>query len=355
MSSYVKNLVSVIIPSYNSARYLEKAINSVLFQTYPYVEIIVIDDGSVDNTYEALLPYKGRIRYRHKENGGPASARNLGLNLAKGEYIAFLDADDYWLPEKLKIQIDFMRSNPGIDLVHANSWIDDGNSELYPIFVHDKPPSGEIFQQLFLSNHICILTVVVRHECMNQNRFDERNGLIGCEDYELWLRISLNHKIAYVDETVAVYRIHNTNISSEIKNIKGQLLILENIYLPQKKEIDKIFPGIIKEKYKRVYFRWACYLLEYGFYKDPIHKFISCLRWRYSPMKSLLGILCCVFKKNIFFQSRRKSIFYNKHAYFLLSKKKYKKARDYFLMSFKHYPLQPKIIFKILSIREPKI
>ena len=353
MSSYVNNLVSVIIPSYNSARYLEKAINSVLSQTYPHIEIIVIDDGSVDNTYEVLCPYQGRIIYRHKENGGPASARNYGLTKAKGEYIAFLDADDYWLPEKLKIQIDFMRSNPDIDLVHANSWIDDGKSELYPIFVHDKPPSGEVFKHLFLSNHICNLTVVVRHECMNRYRFDERDELIGCEDYELWLRISLNHKIAYIDETVAVYRIHNTNISSEIKNIKGQLFILENIYQAQKREIGNIFPGIIKEKYKRVYFRWACYLLEYEFYKDPIHKFISCLKWKYSPIKSLLGLLCCVFKTNVLFQSRRKSIFYNKHAYFLLSKKDYKKARDYFLMSFKQYPLQPKIFLKILSIRNP--
>src|SRR5258708_5856521 len=104
--------VSVIIPSYNCGRYVTEAVDSALAQTHPPAEVIVVDDGSTDDTEERLRPYSGRIRYLRKENGGVATARNRGIHEAVGELIAFLDSDDSWHPRKLEIQIEYLRQNP---------------------------------------------------------------------------------------------------------------------------------------------------------------------------------------------------------------------------------------------------
>ena len=101
----MKPKVSVVIPTYNSSQFIVETLESVFAQTYKDYEIIVVDDGSTDNTKEVLQPYTSRIKYIYKENGGPASARNVGIKSAQGEYIAFLDSDDRWLPEKLEKHI----------------------------------------------------------------------------------------------------------------------------------------------------------------------------------------------------------------------------------------------------------
>ncbi len=350
MNKYTNNLVSVIIPTYNSARYLSIAIESALSQTYPYTEIIVIDDGSTDNTYKIILPYLNKIKYIKKINGGPASARNYGLLTSNGEYIAFLDADDYWLPGKLEQQIDYLQRNPGVDLVHSNTWILDEKKRRYPVFNEKKPPSGNVFEELFKSNHICNLTVVVRHACIEKFRFNERSRFFGSEDYELWLRISQRHKIAYLDRIVSVYRIHSTNISSELKNIYGQLHILNEIYLPIQSSLNKQYPKIINKKKKIIYFRWACCLMELGHYDDAKKRFAICFMERYALIKSLLGILCCIFKSNVIFKSRSKSLEYDRYASYLLEKKKIGQAKRNYLKSFLCYPLKARTILKILGI-----
>lgn len=106
--------ISVIIPTYNRVQYVTKAIDSVLVQTYTDYEIIVVDDGSTDNTKEVLEPYMGRIKYIYQENAGVSAARNAGIRAATGEWVAFLDSDDEWLPEKLAVQMDFVSENPEI-------------------------------------------------------------------------------------------------------------------------------------------------------------------------------------------------------------------------------------------------
>src|SRR3990170_3473675 len=145
--------VSVIIPAYNSARFLPEAIESVLAQTYKDYGIIVIDDGSTDNTKETLEPYFDKIKYIYQQNQGAASARNTAIRHSQGEYIAFLDADDVWLPEKLHIQVEYLNNNPGIAMVYSPSVTisEDGG-------LTDKKnknmglPSGDVFDMLFLRN-----------------------------------------------------------------------------------------------------------------------------------------------------------------------------------------------------------
>src|SRR5262245_25838031 len=113
-------LVSVIIPSYNSARFVSQAVRSVLEQTYSPLEIIVVNDGSTDDTVSVLDAYKGDIQIVHQANGGVSKARNRGIREAKGKFIAFLDADDQWLPSKIQKQIDCLRANPSAALVHSD-------------------------------------------------------------------------------------------------------------------------------------------------------------------------------------------------------------------------------------------
>ena len=110
-------LVSVIIPTYNSSQYIKEAIDSVLAQTYKNFEIIVIDDGSTDNTKEVLAPYLSVIKYIYKNNGGPASARNRGIKEANGEFVAFLDADDVWKPDRLARGVDILDQRPEVGLI----------------------------------------------------------------------------------------------------------------------------------------------------------------------------------------------------------------------------------------------
>ena len=114
-----KPRISVIIPTYNSAVFLPEAVESVLSQTFLPQEVIVVDDGSTDNTEDVLEPFRRRIHYIRQENQGPAVARNRGIAEAKGDLIAFLDADDVWVPEKTEIQVKVLRENPRIGLVHS--------------------------------------------------------------------------------------------------------------------------------------------------------------------------------------------------------------------------------------------
>ena len=111
--------ISVIIHTYNNEKFIGETIESVLSQTYKDYEIIVIDDGSTDNTRAALLPYMDKIRYHYKENGGIASAKNAGIKLSKAKFIAFFDHDDLWVPDKLKMQMEYFNKNPQAGLVYS--------------------------------------------------------------------------------------------------------------------------------------------------------------------------------------------------------------------------------------------
>src|SRR3990172_11149387 len=113
--------VSVIIPTFNCEEYIEETLSSVLFQTFTDFEVIVVDDGSTDNTIKVIKPYLDKISYIQKDNGGQGSARNLGISLAKGEYLAFLDSDDLWLPDKLSLQVGYMENNPNVSLTFTDA------------------------------------------------------------------------------------------------------------------------------------------------------------------------------------------------------------------------------------------
>ena len=203
--------VSVIIHTYNNEKFIGETIESVLNQTYKDYEIIVVDDGSVDGTRDALLPYMHGIRYHYKENGGIASAKNAGIKLSQTEYVAFLDHDDLWVSDKLKLQMECFSENPQVGLVDAKytSFKDGKELRTKP----EKGYSGWIFKELLAKSFIQTSTVVVKKECLDAVGLYDESFSLG-DEYDMFLRISKKFQCGFIDKGLTRYRVHDTNASN---------------------------------------------------------------------------------------------------------------------------------------------
>lgn len=189
--------ISVIIPTFNRALFLGAAIDSVLSQTYKNIELIVVDDGSNDNTKEILKSYGDKLKYCFQENKGPASARNRGIEESSAEFIAFLDSDDRWDKNKLSIQLEEMQQNPDYLLSHTQEvWYKNG--KLLNQKEKHKKFGGFIFDKCLPLCAIGMSTVMVRRELFEKiGLFDE--SFPCCEDYDLWLKLSVKFPVLFID------------------------------------------------------------------------------------------------------------------------------------------------------------
>ena len=199
-----KPLVSVILPTYNRGWILKEAIDSVLSQDFEDFELIVVDDGSTDNTKSILDEYAGDIIALRQDNRGVSAARNAGIAFSTGELVAFLDSDDVWLPKKLTSQVVFFDSNPDALICQTQElWIRNGK-RVNPKNRHKKF-SGMIFKH---SLPLCIVSpsaVMLKKKLLDQTGvFDET--LPACEDYDLWLRISCQYPIFLIDTPLIIKR-----------------------------------------------------------------------------------------------------------------------------------------------------
>lgn len=197
-------LISVIIPTYNRAGFLNEAVSSVLGQTFSNFELIIVDDGSTDGTENLFGSSKPPVRYIRQEQQGVSAARNRGIAEAKGAYIAFLDSDDYWLLDKLSVQVSFLKSNSEILVCQTEErWIRKGK-KVNPGIRHIKP-SGSLFDR---SLELCVVSpssVMMRREFFQiVGKFDER--LPACEDYDLWLRAAYRMNIPLISQELTVKR-----------------------------------------------------------------------------------------------------------------------------------------------------
>ena len=178
MSSDFAPRISVVIPAYNTADFVDMAIESALDQTYPACEVIVVDDGSADGTFKMVQQDYPEVRVFRQQNGGPGAARNHGVRQALGEWVALLDADDAWLPHKLERQLPYM-AKTGVGVVHATT------------AGADEVPDTITFDMLWHRNRICNSSVVVRRTVWDSvGGCDEDRSIISVEDYNLWLRIA---------------------------------------------------------------------------------------------------------------------------------------------------------------------
>jgi len=219
--------VSVIIPTYNRAQLVGRAIRSVLNQTYQDFETIVVDDGSTDNTEEVVKSFNdSRIRYiRHEENRGGSAARNTGIRAARGEYVAFLDSDDEWLLEKLEEQIALFRKNPECGAVYTKRLIfDNGKIKIVP----QDQQEGWILKPLLRSNVVgTTSSVVVKRQCFDKvGLFDER--LLSSQDWDMWIRIAKHFTFRAIPKPLIKYHArHGPQISTNLDAVlQGRVAII---------------------------------------------------------------------------------------------------------------------------------
>jgi len=196
------DFITVVIPTYNRATFLKDAIDSVLAQTFLDFELIVVDDGSTDDTPKLLSSYNNKVRVITQTNQGPSAARNRGIEAAKGKWIAFLDSDDVWKPDKLKKQVRFITDHPDTKICQTEEvWIRNGK-RVNPRKKHEMH-SGWIYEKCL---PLCIVSpssVMIHQDVFEKvGLFDET--MPACEDYDLWLRIAPHYPIFLIREQLIV-------------------------------------------------------------------------------------------------------------------------------------------------------
>jgi len=278
-----KKAVSVIITTYNDIEYLKEAIESVLSQTYEDYEIIVVDDGSTVDPKPLLEDYLPLITYIRKKNGGVSNARNAGISASNGKYLAFLDSDDIWLPEKLELQIDYFNRFPNLGLVYTDTCKFDENgiileSLFHKSTIYDGPHDGMVFERLFSYNFVPFSSIVIRSCCLEKAKvggFDEvKKGVIQ-DDFDFLLRLARYYPFGYIDGILMKYRIHGSNLTSDF----------QRLYLRDFATIDKIieiFPELhlknsrfVKKGVGQFQFNFGMEYFEHNSIKQARRCFIS--------------------------------------------------------------------------------
>lgn len=244
-------LISIIIPTFNRGDFLLRAITSVLAQTYRNYELLIIDDGSTDNTHELLSPLieSKEIKYYKQENLGVSNARNFGVINSVGELVTFLDSDDEWLPGKLQEQINFLIVNPQIRIVYGEElWIRRG-TRVNQKAIHKKT-GGRIFKACIEQCLIAPSSVMLQRSLFDEmNGFD--NAFVVCEDYDLWLKISSIYEIGFITNPLIIkHGGHDDQLSTKFVAMDyWRLKALSNIQKIRK--LDSSDREAVQESMKR--------------------------------------------------------------------------------------------------------
>jgi serine acetyltransferase len=254
--------ISVIVTAYNYGRFISSCIESVLCQTYRYFEIVLVDDGSTDNTEQIIQKYKSLpfFKYIKQENKGQACAKNRGIRESHGDLIAFLDADDLWREDKLEKQVSLFQGHPDLGLVYSRAILI-GEDSAFLDFRYSgkflKPQRGSVTKWLFLDNFVWFSSCIVRRECFDRfGLFDEtlKMGI----DWDRWLRISVDYQFEYVDDDLLFYR--HGHVGQMSKNIETRYECSDRI---MKNFLDD-YPGIVDRVAKnRAYYHTYCNRAEY--------------------------------------------------------------------------------------------
>jgi glycosyltransferase involved in cell wall biosynthesis len=313
--------VSVIIPTYNCAPYLPDAIFSVLQQTHNNFEIIVIDDGSTDNTEEIIQPFLDRVEYIKQENHGVSVARNTGMKRATGDFIAFLDADDMWFPQKLAVQLNIFINHPDIAGVFSDFSLCNKHGDItherfvtrnYHIFNyykytwekilpnretvvvtkngHDTSVSlfhGDVFRSLYIGNFINTSSTILKREVLNTIGYftPERRTQ---EDYEYWLKIAQKYNLAYLDTPLlrSRRRPHQLTSKSEIFDIVQQSLeVIETIGV---NNVSRLGKNLVARRLTDKYQKLALVHLSQGNSKGARECIRKCIKWKPFSYKNIV-------------------------------------------------------------------
>jgi len=292
--------VSVIIPTYNRRELLRKALDSAKGQTYRDFEILVVDDGSTDDTRLFVEGIAG-VRYLFQENGGPAKARNLGIRNARGSMIAFLDSDDLWSPHFLETQVRILNNHREVGLTCTGFTV--GKKTPRHFFERQEVILGDLYPKLYKQSFIRTPAVVVRKECLAAvGGFNE--AYRWSEDHDLWLRIARKYPLAYVNRSLVTIGRHGDNVSRDLArpldaHLEVALEVLERNY-----EASRVTEAIFRARLSKRYLQFSRLYLKRG----DKHRAWSCLSkavsmnpyaWR--PYRYLVKSLFHAFRLVTFF------------------------------------------------------
>jgi glycosyltransferase involved in cell wall biosynthesis len=246
--------VSIIMPAYNVAPYISEALDSVLAQTFKDYETIVVNDGSPDTAEleRVLEPYRENIRYLVQENRGAASARNTALRAARGRLVAFLDADDFWLPEYLTEQVRFLEET-GLDLVYADAMQFGEGPLAGRSYMQDAPSEGDVTFESLIAEKCNVMTsgtVARRESIINVGLFDET--LRRAHDYDLWLRLAKSGaRLGYQKRILLHYRIHFDSLSGDaVTRVDRELRVMEK--MSRRDDLTETERATLNERVKRL-------------------------------------------------------------------------------------------------------
>lgn len=219
--------VSVVIPTYNRGNLLVQSVASVLAQTVPAAEILVVDDGSTDDTLESLAPYRDQIRYLPQQNQGVSAARNLGVREACGELVAFLDSDDVWHPRKLELQLKALARHPDLGMIGTRTF--DWPAPALPEVAQVPPLDFVSWDRIVVRNPLVTSSLVVRRDLLHRaGPFDTR--MQGPEDCDLWLRVAALAPAANLQAPLSGYRHVAGSLSKQAATCRrGMLMILHKL------------------------------------------------------------------------------------------------------------------------------
>jgi len=278
--------VTALIPTYNCERYICDAIDSVLAQTYPLHEVIVVDDGSTDQTQSVLARYGSRIKYIRQTNAGPPAARNTGIAQATGDFIALLDSDDMWMPEKLERQMDYLEKHPACGLIYTDMKTFDETGiieESVKVSRNLTLPSGHIFPQVFAETLFQTSAVVVRKSCVDTvGPFD--TSLRMGDDYEFFMRIARHYELGYVDEPLVLYRQHPSQGTRTWgkqlqQGVPWEFLVLKKIVDAYPAMIGELGRSHVHQRLSKPYFALAYACMEEGDHRNSRKLLQGALRY----------------------------------------------------------------------------
>jgi glycosyltransferase involved in cell wall biosynthesis len=292
--------VSIILPCYNGARWISQSIESVLAQTYNDLELIIIDDGSKDNSREIISSYlyDKRIHYIYQENKGFSSALNEGIRESTGDFIGFIGQDDLYMPNKLQIQVKYLNEHKNIDLVHSNYCFIDSNGQVIGVRDMKVPKFSsrwKMIEYLFINNFIGFETVLVRRNCFDEvGLFDER--MTGFSDHDMWLRIAGKFNIAYINLILVKKRKHERQLSRTAfeKCLRDEFLMINKAikqYPFLRKAIGKKLAGL--------YYSSGITLLEKGAKEEAKQKFLKVIQYRPWKFKAVIAYITPIIYKFI--------------------------------------------------------
>ncbi len=225
--------VSVIIPAYSAARYIGEALASVFAQTFSDFEVIVVNDGSpdTDELEQVIEPHRQHINYIKRQNGGPGAARNTGILHARGDYVAFLDSDDLWLPNYLSEQLKALQENPGLDMIYADALLFGDSALAGRTYMQTCPSRGAVTFESLLVEDCAIPTLCAlarRQSLVDVGLFDEDPDVIGCEDFDLWIRLAFHgDHIGYQQRVLAHHRLHRASLAAHsTRMLQTQIKVL---------------------------------------------------------------------------------------------------------------------------------